>query len=487
MASMRSILKALQALLRLRIHLTGKEHLNSGRPTLFVCNHFTRMETAILPWVLYEHTGRIHASLAHDALFFGAFGKWLRAAQVIPTKEPGRNELITHDLITGKRDWVIYPEGGLVKNRKVMMGSKLAVDIESGLQPRFPHTGAAVIGLEAEVARRQLQHYRNSNQLAGLQHLREKFQLNDYHDCAEQAPQIIPVSMTYYPLRPGDNAILHIAHMLGGKDSLPRRLVEELSVEGRMLTQDTDLHIHLGAPIPMDSWVDEHLTTHSDLALGDKDHNAAFIDHGRWFLTEQFMRAIYGGTTVNFDHIFALTLRYLPHHRIQEKYFRHILLLSALELQRHGLALHPQLRRNIAMVTCDRSFEPYDSAMQCALADGTLRRDHTMLVIDPEHVTRDVNFHAVRMENPLLVAANEIEPVSVVHDVVRTNSLLPPEALRHHVLTALIGHDRALYREAYQRHQPAGKNQARKRSPSLGVRPVYCGPQTAPFRPSISH
>lgn len=451
--STRSLLETLRVLLRLNIHISGRHHLRSGDPTLFVCNHFTRLETAIMPWVLYDCTGRIVGSLADRDLFAGAFGQWLRAVHVLPTDDPDRDTRIVHDLATGCEDWVIYPEGWMVKSRRVIDHGELCIDVPSGLEPRFPHTGAAVLALRAAMVRRQMRRYRIGNDLAGLQRLRAELGVESIDDLAATGPRMVPVTITYYPLRPGDNAILRLAQTL--HKGLPRRLVEELSVEGSMLTRDTDLHIHFGEPIAIDDFLDDFSRTRPAVCPGDESGDADCIDQARWLLTERAVRRIYHGLTINLDHLVALGLRLLADGdgRISRQRFQEAMLLTALELRRRGHNVHHTLTRDICQVAIDRTWAPFADILATAVADGSLQDTGIELVVDGERLSRPTHFHSVRLDHPLSVIANEAEAVPDVAEVLKRYLAHDHDRRGLELLTGVIAHDRRLHRISFLRHR----------------------------------
>ena len=74
-------LKLFEKSLRVRLRGEGLENLVDDRPILFVANHFTRFETLVVPYVLYQHMGRQVRTLADHGLFHGARGSICTRAQ----------------------------------------------------------------------------------------------------------------------------------------------------------------------------------------------------------------------------------------------------------------------------------------------------------------------------------------------------------------------------------------------------------------------
>ena len=81
------------------ITFSGEENLDENFPTLFVANHFTRIETFLIPYVLYKKLGFKARSLADSSIFTGVLGEYLSAVGTVSTNDEKRNEKILGDLI----------------------------------------------------------------------------------------------------------------------------------------------------------------------------------------------------------------------------------------------------------------------------------------------------------------------------------------------------------------------------------------------------
>jgi Acyltransferase len=182
-------LRALESLIASRIHVSGLDRLGGG-PTLFIANHFTRFETFLVPYVHHKHTGRGVRCLADKKLFHGPLGAYLRKMQAWPTDDPDYKQQLVKDLATGACDWVIYPEGAMVKTKDVAQGGRLF--LRTPFHNGAPRTGAAVFGLKAEALRWLGRQALESGDAAAQQELALLLGVNDLSTLAEQGVRLHP-------------------------------------------------------------------------------------------------------------------------------------------------------------------------------------------------------------------------------------------------------------------------------------------------------
>ena len=86
-------IKTLSNLSKANIVLHGQENIPDGS-IIFVINHFTRIETFLMPYQIFTLTGVPVWSLADYELFQGAFGNYLEKVGALSTKSPDRDRLI---------------------------------------------------------------------------------------------------------------------------------------------------------------------------------------------------------------------------------------------------------------------------------------------------------------------------------------------------------------------------------------------------------
>jgi len=246
-----SVLRMLEAVLRSSIRVDGIANVPAHGPVLFVANHFTRFETFILPYLIDRYTSRNCASLAHHSLFRGRFGDYLRACGALSTHDPGIKHTIVEDLLTGRSDWLIYPEGSMVKDKKTWIAGHYALRTPDRQGP--PHTGAAVLAMQAVIFRELWRHAVASGDHAAQAHWQRTFHLAGPQDVTAQDLRVVPINISYYPIRPGDNLVSRVARALFHK--VPTVLAEELAVEGPLLLSETDISVYFGQPITLDHYL----------------------------------------------------------------------------------------------------------------------------------------------------------------------------------------------------------------------------------------
>ncbi|MCP4686451.1 MAG: glycerol acyltransferase, partial [Desulfobacterales bacterium] len=194
--------KALSALSKARVNPSGEKNIPEN-PTIFAINHFTRIETILMPIVIHKLTKTPIWSLADAGLFVGALGGLLNRIGAISTRSPDRDRLIVKSLMTGEANWVIYPEGRMVKNKKIMEKGRFMITAENRKHP--PHTGAAILALRAEFYRQRMRQGGEGSREVVEERL-DHFQIPSVEELSAKPICIVPVNITYYPIRSRENA-----------------------------------------------------------------------------------------------------------------------------------------------------------------------------------------------------------------------------------------------------------------------------------------
>src|SRR6185369_8305581 len=132
----------------------------------------------------------------------------------------------------------------MVKDKLFVEHARYAVSCAGGR--RAPHTGAATLALRTGFYRRRLR--RLSSELpAEAERLQRLFGIDDLPPVLSGKTSIVPVNITYYPLRAKENALSRLADIF--LKPLAERYHEELLTEGAMVLEGVDIDIRFGRPM----------------------------------------------------------------------------------------------------------------------------------------------------------------------------------------------------------------------------------------------
>ena len=443
------VIKLLSRLTKASIVVHGKENIPTG-PTIFVMNHFTRLETMLLPAYIYNLTGKPAWSLAASSLFHGGLGKFLDMMGAVSTTDPHRDELIVKSLLTGEANWIIFPEGNMVKTKKIVDGGKFLIAGHDGVHE--PHTGAAALALRAELYRTYLLETAELSP-EKLPYMLAAVGLKSIEEINRQRIAIQPVNLTYYPIRAAENIALDIASRLV-KD-IPEQMVEEIMTEGTMLLSGVDLDIRCGRPMQMSDYLDKQwlqedmardgITGFSvSPALKEKMRKTAYE------VMQHYMQEIYAMTTVNHEHLFASFLRMHPFNRIEELDFRRRVfygasLIQGAEDKSNPFFPHKSLLENQAHLLTDDRYGKYDNFLQLALEKGVVTLHDGYLIRDRSKLSAPLSFHKGRISNPIEVMANEVEPLKNFLSIIKELSWQPKFLLKWMLAGHLLKQEKLQY------------------------------------------
>jgi len=89
------------------IRLHGIENV-PAQPALYVINHFTRMETILMPYIIKKNIKRYPISLAHESFFSGELGTFMDKVGAISTADPSRDKIFINALLTDTYPVIIF-------------------------------------------------------------------------------------------------------------------------------------------------------------------------------------------------------------------------------------------------------------------------------------------------------------------------------------------------------------------------------------------
>ncbi len=443
-------IKAITNLSKANITLYGEQNIPEGS-NIFVINHFTRLETFLMPHVIFRLTKIPVWSLAYYELFKGAFGAYLEKVGAVSTKNPNRDRLIVKTLLTGEANWIIFPEGSMVKNKKIIEKGRFMISAAGGKHP--PHTGAATLAMRTEFYRERLRKL-SPEYSAEVKYLLEQFQIKDLEPVINGKTYIVPVNLTYYPIRARENILSSLAvHLV---DDLPERILEELMTEGSMLLSGVDIDIRFGKPIEILAYLQ---SSPINLDISAK-HRITFDEHlpsrprmriEALKLMQRYMADIYNLTTVNHDHLFASMARAMHSKKIDAQDLRRRVFLAATRLPLLcDIYLHRSLEADQVHLLTDDRYRKFSDFLAVTLDTKTFTPKGNLLVKDPSKFSSPYDFHRARIDNPIDVMANAIEPLTCLQRMVNRIAYQPKFWVKRKVSRYLM--DRAIeeFKEDYK-------------------------------------
>ena len=472
-------LKAFSGFSKANISLYGQENIPEGS-VIFTANHFTRMETVLLPYLIHGLIKKPVWSLASSELFTGSLQGVLDAMGAVSTNDPNRDLVIVKNLISGDDAWIIFPEGMMVKNKKLIDKDQFRL-LEDGNIQR-PHTGAATIALRTEFYRQRLKRMQKLN-LDEFNRLAKLFELNrdkDIKKVFEKQTFIVPVNITYYPVRAKENILSSLAENMMENPS--QRAIDELMTEGTMVLSGVDVDIRFGSAIRIkdyfnNSFIESDLTSKNKIKFDDNISSKPVMRKNSIEIMEKYMSSVYMMTTLNYDHIFACLLKYLPEDidGIDEYDFRCRAFLAATgEILKADQYLHKGLFDNQIHLLTDDRFNRYEDFMKTALDTGVVRLDHGKIFRDKTMLDSSPGFHRIRIENPVSVMANEVEPLVRIQHYIKTLAEKDCEEIMDLVRENLIKKALADFENDYEAFYIKGESKPKKIGKPFLLKPDKC-------------
>jgi esterase/lipase/1-acyl-sn-glycerol-3-phosphate acyltransferase len=433
---------------------------------MYVVNHFTRMETAFLPYIIFKHTRKYTLSLAHYSFFKGKLEKFLKKAGAVSTKAPDRDLVLTNAMLTDNASVIIFPEGQMIKDKKLIEKGKYLV-YNAGIR-RPPHTGAATIALKTEIIRQLMKNLYSERRMEEIDLFMEAYRIEkkDLNGVIAGSTYIVPVNITYYPIRARNNMIKKVVEKFTGE--ITGRIAEELEVEGAMLTRGVDIDINFGEAIKAQDYLEKtsvvkDIIKHGKQTQFDEFTSDKTVKKLSVKMMQEYMQSIYSMTTVNHDHIFACILLMHPTNSMQDYDFKNRASLAIEKIKELKLTnFHSTLITRKENIGADVFHEKYDSFIEEALKNGLIKMKGTTIIRVNSKFTPTYNFHNIRQDNFIEVLRNEIEPLKELTSMLRRIMIMPPWAIRKMVQDTFTKVDLRLFKTDYKEFYREGETRSER-------------------------
>lgn len=432
----------LRKVLGINIKLHGDPAL-LAQGEIFLFNHFARIETFLPHYLIYQETGAFCRCIATKTIFKGneAFRKYLCRVGVIPNDHEELLPTLVAEIMCGRKV-VIFPEGGMIKNRRVLDDKgKFSIYSRKVDAYRKHHVGAAVLANAVDTFKLAVRTAEKSQDWERIDSWVEMLNLKNREHLlfsARRTTKIIPGNITFYPLNTGDNFLHKGAGLFNSEIS--QKANEELIIETNLLLKNTDMDMRLGSPVCLAAcrpWWEKKLQKYLAQNLNSIEDFFSLkglekpwlekiikrsIRHSSERLRDSYMEGIYKEVTVNLSHLASTIILNLidkDKKEIEARKFFLLVYLAVKKIQQHpDVHLHRSLRN--PEVYADLVLGKKNALKQfldVSYEKGLIKfkQGHLFLL---DKLEENFELDTVRIENTIQVYANEMAPVSsAVHAV----------------------------------------------------------------------
>ena len=408
---------------------------------IFLFNHFSRFETFIPQFLIYEKTGAYSCAIASSEFFHeGSFlSQYLKQVGVFPHDHPDLFAMLAEQILRGRKV-IIFPEGGMVKDRRVI-DKKGRYSIYSRIagNRRKHHTGPAVLGQGVQALKAAIRYAFKENDMQRIQHWQSLLKFENREELIATALKptlIVPCNITFYPIRSSENLLFKSVEMFSKGMTL--RQSEELLIESNIMLKDTDMDVRMGEPVnPCCVWGRHTHFMMDKVAPGIQNLNDVFSLRrsginwkqrllGYYFVNNakcsrnQYMEEIYANVTVNLSHLASTLIMSLiseGEQYIAKKRFYSALYISIKTLQKvthihlHRSLLNPNDYGDLVYGINSR-FEHFI----CIAKEAELIKEQEGNYYFLPKLCEDHDFDQIRLENPIAVYNNEVEPLASIRE-----------------------------------------------------------------------
>jgi esterase/lipase len=434
------LFSAVKSLLSVKFQLYADTQVLQG--DIFLLNHFSRFETFIPQFLIFEKTGAYSCAIASGEFFREdtVLSNYLQQVGVFPHDHPRLFAMLAGQILRGRKI-IVFPEGGMVKDRRVIdKHGEYSVYSRITGNRRKHHTGPAVLGQGVEALKTAIRYAFQQKQVERLQHWQALLQFDSLDELMASALKptlIVPANITFYPIRASENLLFKSVELF--TDSLSLRQAEELIIEGNIMLRDTDMDIRMSSPInPCCVW---DWRTHKLMELnapGIREPDDVFQLSsarsnwkqrllGYFFLKNaqcsrnQYMEMIYANVTINLSHLASTLIMSLignQQQTIEKSRFYSVLYIAIKHLQKN-----PDIHLHRSLLDPDEYGElvygvsaRFDQFI-CFAKEAELLTEQEGCYRFLPKLCADHDIDSIRLENPIAVYNNEAAPLRSVHKV----------------------------------------------------------------------
>jgi esterase/lipase len=176
-------------------------------------------------------------------------------------------------------------------------------------------------------------------------------------------------------------------------------------------------------------------------------------------LMQQYMADIYRLTTINHDHLFSSILKLMPFKKFDVFDLRRRVFLAATQLKKNpSLHLHRSLKADQIHLLTDDRFGKVRDFITVALEKGNLREKNGQLFKDHSKFSSPYDFHRARIDNPIEVTANAVEPLTELQQNIRRLAYQPGFWIKRKVAKYLMQEAVHEYENDYKKFYLEGES-----------------------------
>lgn len=436
------VFSVVKKMLKVNIRMHHDEGQISGGD-IFLFNHFSRFETFIPQYLIHQNSGAYCRSVASAEFFQGneQFASFLANVGVLPNDHPRLLPFLAGEILHGRKV-IIFPEGGMVKDKRVVdKQGQFSVFSPTAMERRKHHKGAAVLALAVDAFKTAILYEYSVGHYQHVARWAKELGFESVDGLIAKAIKpttIVPASITFYPIRVSENYLIKAADLMKG--GLNKRFREELLIEGNILLKDTDMDIRLGSPIMTRdywTWWEKKLLPNVVKSFSSLDELFSLKPKkGHWGgkihsygmnrkankVRDDYMRQLYQVVTLNLSHLASYTILLLCKQgikKIEKTLLHRILYLQIKQVQRHQeFQLHRSLKNPKEYgVVIDGGSNRLENFLKTS-CDLSLIKMGKKYYFFTNKLKQEFDFDEIRTENLIAVYANEIAPLFDISQII---------------------------------------------------------------------